>query len=134
MQKNVLILCEDNAILSIIAEAVLSKYLAGVDAFSAGYKKAKPIAPEVKKALLKDGSWSESFTHRRLESLQDKKFDLVIIVDPKASKSAQEFDDESVVIEIEYEAPSLSNSTNIERFIKTIKMELIPITRDILEL
>ena len=133
MQKNVLLLCDDNSSLSIIAEAVLSKYLKGATAQSAGLKGVQPLNAAVKKALKKDGSWSEALYAKSFVSLAKEAFDLVIILSNISTKQIPEFDENTVVIQIEYEAPNYSNSTNIERFIKTIKMELIPISRDILE-
>jgi protein-tyrosine-phosphatase len=134
MSKNVLLLCNDNSALSIIAQAVLSKYLNGIITFSAGLKKVNPLNPAVKKALQKDGSWCDDFHAKSFESLADNSFDLVIILSNITRKQTPEFDENTTIIQIEYEEPNYSNSTNIERFIKTIKMELIPITRDILEL
>jgi len=134
MSKNVLLLCNDNSSLSIIAQAVLSKYLSGLNVNSAGVKKSKPINASVKKALIKDGSWSEDFHSKSFESVAGNSFDLVIILSNISAKQTPEFDENTTVIQIEYDEPNYSNSTNIERFIKTIKMELIPITRDILEL
>ncbi len=133
MNKNVLLLCDDNSSLSIIGQAVLGKYLKGVTTFSAGVKKSKPLNADVKKALIKDGSWSDDFHSKTFETLASDSFDLVIILSNLSTKQTPEFDENTIVIQIEYEEPNYSNSTNIERFIKTIKMELIPITRDILE-
>ena len=134
MNKNVLLLCDDNSSLSQIGQAVLGKYLKGVTTFSAGVKKSKTINTDVKKALIKDGSWNEDFKSKSFDTLLDDSFDLVIILSDLSAKQTPEFDENTIVIQIEYEEPNYSNSTNIERFIKTIKMELIPITRDILEL
>jgi len=134
MNKNVLLLCDDNSSLSQIGQAVLGKYLKGVTTFSAGVKKSKTINTDVKKALIKDGSWNEDFKSKSFDTLIGDSFDLVIILSDLSAKQTPEFDENTIVIQIEYEEPNYSNSTNIERFIKTIKMELIPITRDILEL
>jgi len=134
MNKSILLLCNDNSSLSILAQAVLNQYLQNIDAKSAGYKKNKPINPSIKKALIKDGSWRDEYTSKTLDTVRDTQFDLVFILSPSASKASKEFNENTIVIEIEYEEPDYSNSTNLERFIKTLKMELIPITRDVLEL
>ena len=134
MNKKVLLLCKDNSALSIIAEAILNKNLAGVDAQSAGIQTAKPIHPAVKKALLKNGLWSEAYRAKKVTTLSEQEFDLVIILDATPTKNLPDFSEKTTMIEIEYETPNYENSTNIERFIKTLTMELIPITRDILEL
>ncbi len=134
MNKKVLLLCTDNSALSIFGEAVLNKYLRGVEAYSAGVINSAKIKPDVKKALIKDGSWSDEYTSKNLNDIMNVEYDLVIILSQKATKASSNFGESTTVIEIEYEEPNYGNSTNIDRFIKTIKMELIPITRDILEL
>jgi len=134
MTKNVLILCNDNSSLSIMAQAILNKNLQGIHVLSAAIKKSKPLNKDVKKALIKDGSFDESYHSKSIESLGDLNFDLVIVMSQTQAKKLPEFNDDTAVIEIEYEEPNYTNSTNVERFLKTIKMELIPITRDILEL
>lgn len=134
MNKKVLLLCSNNSALSIIAEAILNKNLSGVDAQSGAIKTTKPIHPAVKKALVKNGSWSDSLHSKKLDALNDLHFDLVILLDASSTKNLPEFSDATAMIEIEYETPNYENSTNMERFIKTLTMELIPITRDILEL
>jgi len=134
MSKKVLVLCEDNSSLSIIAQAILNKYLSEITVQSAGIKAAQSVNKAVQKALLKDGSWMNDYTTKALSTVLQSHFDLVIILSEKAAKASKEFSDETIVIQIEYEEPNYSNSTNLDRFIKTIKMELIPITRDVLEL
>lgn len=134
MNKKVLLLCKDNSALSVMAEAVLNKYLKEVDASSAAVKKTKAINPSVKSALIKDTSWSDTYKSKPVLGLLEEEFDLVIALDVIATKFIPEFSDNTIVIEIEYEHPNYESSTQMERFIKTLKMELIPITRDILDL
>jgi len=134
MNKNVLLLCTNNSGISIIAQAILSKYLKGLNVFSASLSKNKPIKIEVKKALQKDGSWDNEFTSKPLEVLHAQKFDLVILLEEVSAKQTPDFGDETTLIQIEYEEPNYSSEITLDKFIKTIKMELIPITRDILEL
>lgn len=134
MNKKVLLLCKDNSSLSIMAEAVLNKYLKEVDASSGAVKKNKPIKATVKDALIKDTSWRDEYHSKAVLTQLQEEFDLVIALDATASKSIPEFSDNTIVIEIEYEDPNYDSPSQMERFIKTLKMELIPITRDILEL
>lgn len=134
MSKNVLLLCTDNSGISIIAQAVLEKYLKDINVFSASLAKNKPIKIEVKKALQKDGSWSDTFTSKPLETLYAQKFDLAIILSEVSAKQTPDFGEETTLIQIDYEEPNYSSKITLDKFIKTIKMELIPITRDILEL
>lgn len=134
MSKNVLLLCTDNSGISIIAQAVLEKYLKDINVFSASLAKNKPIKIEVKKALQKDGSWSDTFTSKPLETLYAQKFDLAILLSEVSAKQTPDFGEETTLIQIDYEEPNYSSEITLDKFIKTIKMELIPITRDILEL
>jgi len=134
MNKQVLVLCDDNSALSILAQAILNKYLAGIEVQSAGIRAAKSIDKNVKAALVKDGSWSDSYTSKAVDTLLENEYDLVISLSEKASKKMPEFSENTTVIAIEYDDENYGNSTNLERLIKTLKMELIPITRDVLEL
>jgi len=134
MNKQVLVLCDDNSALSILAQAILNKYLADIEVQSAGIKAVKSIDKNVKAALVKDGSWSDTYTTKAVDTLLENEYDLVISLSEKASKKMPEFSDNTTVIAIEYDDENYENSTNLERLIKTLKMELIPITRDVLEL
>ena len=134
MNKKVLLLCKDNSALSVMAEAVLNKYLKEVNASSGAVKKMKPIKPTVKSALVKDASWSDDYHSKAVLELLEEEFDLVIALDSSVSKAIPEFSDNTIVIEIDYEDPNYDSPSQMERFIKTLKMELIPITRDILDL
>ncbi len=133
MNKKVLLLCKDNSALSIMAEAVLNRYLKEVSASSAAVKKTKLIKPTVKSALIKDTSWHEKYHTKTLITMLEEEFDLVIVLDLVSSKAVPEFSDNTIVIEIVYEDPNYDSPSQMERFIKTLKMELIPITRDILD-
>ena len=58
---------------------------------------------------------------------------MILLVEVSA-KQTPDFGDDTTLIQIEYEEPSYSSEITLDKFIKTVKMELIPITRDILEL
>ena len=134
MNKQVLVLCDDNSALSILAQAILSKYLPGIEVESAGIKAAKSVNKNVQIALSKDGSWSNDYTTKSVETLLNSEYDLVIALSDRASKKMPEFSENTTIIAIEYDDENYDNSTSLERLIKTLKMELIPITRDVLEL
>lgn len=134
MSKQVLVLCDDNSTISILAQAVLNKYLPGIQVQSAGLRAAKSINKNVKTALIKDGSWNDEYATKVVDSLLENEYDLVISLSDKASKHMPEFSQNTTIIAIEYDDENYDNSTNLERLIKTLKMELIPITRDVLEL
>jgi len=132
MNKKVLTICTDNSALSILAQAILSKHLQNIDVFSAGIR-PKIINPDIKKALIKDNSWSDEFKAKALEDLIDQAYDLVIILSDKVKLSATAFSSATSVIQIDYDDCDYNNSAEVDRLIKTMKMELIPITRNELE-
>ncbi len=134
MNKQLLVLCDDNSALSILAQAILNRYLPDIEVQSAGVKAAKSINKNVKTALIKDGSWRDEYTTKETLSVLNTEYDLVLSLSQKASKKIPEFSENTVVIAIEYDDENYENSTDLERLIKTLKMELIPITRDILKL
>lgn len=134
MSKQVLVLCDDNSAISILAQAILNKYLSDIQVQSAGLRAAKSVNKNVKTALIKDGSWNDEYATKAVDSLLENEYDLVIALSDKASKKMPEFSENTTIIAIEYDDENYENSTNLERLIKTLKMELIPITRDVLEL
>lgn len=134
MSKQVLVLCDDNSAISILAQAILNKYLSDIQVQSAGLRAAKSVNKNVKTALIKDGSWNDEYVTKAVDSLLENEYDLVIALSDKASKKMPEFSENTTIIAIEYDDENYENSTNLERLIKTLKMELIPITRDVLEL
>ncbi len=134
MNKQLLVLCDDNSALSILAQAILNRHLPDIEVQSAGVKAAKSINKNVKTALIKDGSWRDEYTTKDTLSVLNTEYDLVLSLSQKASKKIPEFSENTVIIAIGYDDENYENSTDLERLIKTLKMELIPITRDILKL
>lgn len=130
MNKKVLILCTGNSCRSIIAEAVLNKYLKGVDAWSAGVKASGKVNPNAKKVLLQDGSWDSKYHSKTLDKLDNEEFDLVITVCDNAAERCPLYPGTTQVIHVPYEDPDGKNFSAFEKTLKLIKMELIPITRN----
>ena len=129
MSKKVLILCTGNSCRSIIAEAVINKYINGVDALSSGVKASGKVNPLAKKVLINDGSWDDKYHSKTLDKVIDEKFDLVITVCDNASESCPVFPKETKVIHVGYEDPDGKNIAAFEETLKLIKMELIHIIR-----
>jgi len=129
LSKKVLILCTGNSCRSIIAEAVINKYINGVDALSSGVKASGKVNPLAKKVLINDGSWDDKYHSKTLDKVIDEKFDLVITVCDNASESCPVFPKETKVIHVGYEDPDGKNIAAFEETLKLIKMELIHIIR-----
>jgi len=129
LSKKILILCTGNSCRSIIAEAVINKYIHGVDAFSSGVRASGKVNPLAKKVLMNDGSWDDKYHSKTLDKVIDEEFDLVITVCDNAMESCPVFPKETKVIHIGYEDPDGKNIAAFEQTLKDIKMELIPIIR-----
>ena len=129
MSKKILIVSTKNSCRSIIAEAVINKYIPNVDAMSSGVKASGKVNPNIKKVLQNDGSWSDEYHSKKLDKVIDNHFDLVITVCDNASKKCPVFPKETTVIHIAYEDQDGKNFSAFEKLLKQIKMELIPIIR-----
>ncbi|MFT5836149.1 MAG: arsenate reductase [Sulfurimonas sp.] len=129
MNKKVLILCTGNSCRSIIAEAVLNKYLHGVDAQSSGVKASGKVNPNAKKLLEANDLWRDEYHSKTLDKVIDTEFDLVVTVCDKAMESCPIFPKNTRVIHIGYEDPDGKNYSAFEKTLKLMKMELTPIVR-----
>jgi len=129
LSKKVLVLCTGNSCRSIIAEAVINRYIDGVDALSSGVKASGKVNPNAKKVLQNDGSWRDEYHSKTLDKVINKHFDLVITVCDNASERCPIFPKDTKVIHVGYEDPDGKNFSAFEKTLKQIKMELIPIIR-----
>jgi len=129
LSKKVLVLCTGNSCRSIIAEAVINRYIDGVDALSSGVKASGKVNPNAKKVLQNDGSWKDEYHSKTLDKVIDEHFDLVITVCDNASERCPIFPKDTKVIHVGYEDPDGKNFSAFEKTLKQIKMELIPIIR-----
>ncbi len=129
MNKKVLILCTGNSCRSIIAEAVLNKYLDGVDAQSSGVKASGKVNPNAKKVLEENGLWDDKYHSKTIDKVMDTEFDLVVTVCDNAMESCPIFPKDTRVIHVGYEDPDGKNYSAFEKTLKLIKMELTPIVR-----
>ena len=129
MNKKVLILCTGNCCRSIIAEAVLNKYLDGVDAQSSGVKPSGKVNPNAKKVLQENNLWRDEYHSKKLDKVIDTEFDLVVTVCDNAMESCPVFPKNTKVIHVGYEDPDGKKYSAFEKTLKLIKMELTPIVR-----
>ncbi len=129
MDKKVLILCTGNSCRSIIAEAVLNKYLDGVTAMSSGVKASGKVNPNAKKVLESKGLWRDEYHSKTLDKVIDEDFDLVVTVCDNAMESCPVFPKNTKVIHVGYEDPDGKEYSAFEKTLKDISFELIPIVR-----
>jgi len=129
MNKKVLILCTANSCRSIIAEAVLNKYVDGLDAYSSGVKPSGKVNPNAKKVLQDDGSWLDSYHSKPIDKVMDINFDFVITVCDNAQETCPMFQNVSKLIHVGYEDPDGKNYSAYLKTLKLIKMELIVIVK-----
>ena len=129
MLKKVLILCTGNSCRSIIAEAVLNKYLDGVEAMSSGVKASGKVNPNAKKVLQEDGSWDDKYHSKTIDKVMDTEFDLVVTVCDNAKESCPVFAGNTKVIHVGYKDPDGKNYNAFKKTLKLIQMELTPIVR-----
>ncbi len=129
MLKKVLILCTGNSCRSIIAEAVLNKYLDGVEAMSSGVKASGKVNPNAKKVLQEDGSWDDKYHSKTIDKVMGTEFDLVVTVCDNAKESCPVFAGNTKVIHVGYKDPDGKNYNAFKKTLKLIQMELTPIVR-----
>jgi len=129
IMKKVLVLSTDDASLSTIAQAVLNRYLRGVEAYSAGIKAIKKIDDNTKRLLQEDGSWKNEYHAKTIDEIKDIEFDLVITLTETAMKKCPEFSDTTDIIAIEYDEIASKNYSEYKKALKLMQMEITPIVR-----
>jgi len=126
MDKNILILCTGNSCRSIIAEALINKYLDGITAYSSGVKPSGKVNQNAKKILEEHGAWEENYHSKTLDTLEHIDFDLVVTVCGHAKETCPTFSKPIPTIHIGFEDP---DGKEYEAFIETyneIKEVLLP--------
>jgi len=133
-KKNVLILSKEDTAQSIVAAAVLNRYLLAVNAYSAGVNKAVKIDPYVRVLLEENGLWSNEIAPKHINALQELSFDLIILLDESLINKLPEFLQNADTICIEYETPTQNSKSEYNKLLKAMQMEITPIVRMQLEL
>ena len=136
MNKKVLILGTENSCRSIIAEAILNKYLDGVEAYSSGVKPSGKVNPNAKKVLQDNNLWDDKYHSKSLDKVMDIQFDMVVTVCDNAKESYPVFpastkkeEHTTKIIHVGYTDPDGKNFSAFEQTLKLMQMELTPIVR-----
>ncbi len=126
-------MCTGNSCRSIIAEALINKYIDGVKAFSAGVKPSGKVNPYAKKVLEENDCWDDNCHSKHLDEVLDIDFDLVVTVCDHAKESCPVFPKPVKKIHIGFDDP---DGKEYEEFVKTfdeIKKRLLPKVEEVLD-
>jgi arsenate reductase len=127
MKKRVLILCTGNSCRSIMAEALVNAKLgACVEAESSGVKASGQVNPQAKALLEKKGVWRDDYHSKRLDTVLDKPFDLVVTVCDNAKETCPRFPKAVKTIHVGFEDPSGKAEEEYEKTYDLIEKELLP--------
>ncbi|NEW61087.1 arsenate reductase ArsC [Sulfurovum sp. bin170] len=129
MMKKVLILCTGNSCRSIIAEALINKYLNNMRAYSAGVSATGSVNPNTKKVLEDEDAWSDDCYSKSLDKMLDIEFDLVVTVCDSAKESCPTFSKSTKVVHVGFEDPDGKDYEAFEETLQEIKKKLLPIVR-----
>jgi len=127
--KKVLIIDEANSSSSIIAQALINRYLNGIKAYSAGVQPVKEIDTNSVKALELEDAWIDSYHTKSLDDLLDIEFDLVVVVNDTINDIRDKFSKRVEIISVGFEEPIGENFEIFEQITKDIKKKLLPIIR-----
>jgi len=127
--KKVLIIDRANSTSSIIAEALINRYLNSIRAYSAGVKPIGEIDSNSIKALQLEDAWIDSYHSKNLDELLDIEFDLIIIVSDTIHDITDKFPKGVEIISVSFEEPIGVDFELFKRTTKEIKEKLLPIVR-----
>lgn len=124
--KNVLILCTGNSCRSIIAEALINKYLDDVTAYSSGVTPSGRVNPNAKKVLEAHNAWNDNYHSKTLDTLDHINFDLVVTVCSYAQETCPTFPKPIPTIHIGFDDPDGKEYEAFETTYTEIKTTLLP--------
>lgn len=124
--KNVLILCTGNSCRSIIAEALINRYLDGVTAYSSGVAPSGKVNPNAQKVLMAHDVWREDYHSKTLDTLEHIDFDLVVTVCDHAHETCPMFSKPTPTLHVGFEDPTGEAYEAFEATYNEIKITLLP--------
>jgi len=127
--KKVLIVDKANSSSSIIAQALINRYLNGIEAYSAGVQPVKKVDSNSIKALELEDAWIDSYHTKSLDELLDIEFDLVIVVSDSSEDIRDKFSKRVELIFVEFKEPIGEDFNLFRETTKEIKEKLLPIIR-----
>jgi len=127
--KKVLIVDKANSSSSIIAQALINRYLNGIKAYSAGVQPVKEVDSNSIKALELEDAWIDSYQTKSLDELLDIEFDLVVVVNDSIDNIRDNFAKRIEIISVGFAEPIGEDFDIFEQITKEIKEKLLPIVR-----
>ena len=124
--KKVLILCTGNSCRSIIAEALINKYLEGINAKSSGVKASGKVNPNAKRVLQENNCWDDKYHSKTIDKVIDEDFDLVVTVCDNAKETCPVFPKAVKTIHIGFEDPDGKEYSEFVKTYNEIKETLLP--------
>ena len=128
--KKVLILCTGNSCRSIIAEALINSKLGEcIQAYSSGVKASGRVNANAKQVLEEKGYWRDAYHSKKLDTLIDEDFNLIVTVCDHAKETCPMFPKKTETIHVGFEDP---DGKPIEAFYETleeIEEKLLPVLK-----
>ena len=131
--KKVLIMCTGNSCRSIIAEALVNRYLDDIDAYSCGVAPSRKVNSNAIKILQEHGCWSDNYYSKHLDEIIDIEFDLVVTVCNHAKENCPIFPYSIPKVHIGFEDPDGKEYSAFIQTYKDIYTILLPQIKTILK-
>lgn len=125
-RKRVLVMCTGNSCRSILGEALINRYLDGVQAFSCGVAPSGRVNPHAQAVLEAHGDWDAAYHSKDVESVIDVPFDLVVTVCDHAQEVCPVFPRSTLKLHVGFEDPDGKPPAAFEATYAQIKAELLP--------
>jgi len=127
--KKILIIDSYNSSNSIIAEALINRYLNGIKAYSIGVNPINEIDSNTIKILELEDLWSDEYQTKNLDKVLDIEFDLVIIVSEIKDDITDKFPKKVEIISVIFDDPIGEDFEKFTQITQEIKDKLLPIVR-----
>jgi arsenate reductase len=132
MDKKVLIICTGNSCRSIIAEALINRYLDGVEAYSCGVAPSGRVNPNAKRVLEENLTWRDEYYSKDLDEVMGIDFDLVVTVCDHAKETCPIFPKGVPIVHIGFVDPDGKEYSAFKETYRDIKETLLPKVEEIL--
>ncbi len=132
MDKKVLIICTGNSCRSIIGEALINRYLNGVEAYSCGVSPSGRVNPNAKRVLEENLLWREDYYSKDLDEVIGIDFNLVVTVCNHAKETCPTFPKSVPIVHIGFIDPDGKEYSAFKETYREIKETLLPKVEEIL--